>query len=188
MIQKKQGYLLSENLEINHYPEFDNYQFIGLNEHSQPKEEKTFLTRVKDVFKTFGKNVDIVVDKMKEKFIQWEVSDKIKSTSKQFVVVLKDAGGFIILKSKPVVERIKDKTVSGFETLTEKTKEGMTIIANKTKEVYSDIKSKYITNPEEKTYIDVRSLDNHSNYYELKTESQNKNIVGFIHDEFQSNL
>ena len=92
-----------------------------------------------------------------------------------FIVVVKDAEGFIILNSQPVIDNISNKTKIGFEK-----------ISQKTKELYLNLKSKIIKKEESEILLEETQLN--SNYYELKTDNHQTNnpISKFINEEHSS--
>lgn len=178
---------LSENLDINYFPEFENYQLMKEYEEPQENEnleEKKFIDKVGFFLKKVGKNVKKATEKITDKIKELELGEKLKTTGSKAYVVMKKAGGFVVMKTKPVVEKISEKTKEGFDKLTEKTKEGAEIVSKKTNELFKNIKSK-IRGKEEETneIVPVIGEIPVSDYYELNNKPTNNNIVNFIEEK-----
>jgi hypothetical protein len=174
-ISKGEGVLFSENLSFNNYPEFENYMYVGnISENKVEKNEK-FTTKFTKFFKKVGKEIKSVAEKVKDKFNEMNFGEKIKNTGNKIIVVVKDAEGFIILNSQPVIDNISNKTKIGFEK-----------ISQKTKELYLNLKSKIIKKEEKEILLEETQLN--SNYYELKTDNHqtNNTISKFINEEHSS--
>ncbi len=178
-ISKPLGIQLSENLQANNYPEFENYQYVGnlsdFEEQDKKVSENSFSSKFKKFFGKVEKEVKSAAGKIKDKFIKLQLGDKIKTTGKKFIVVMKDAEGFIVMKSQPVVDKISEKSKIGYKK-----------ISAKTKEVYKKLTSKIFKkeNPTEKL---LEETQQNSNYYELKTNHQNQleenNAIKFLNEE-----
>lgn len=187
-IPASEGNLISEiYIDFEPYPEFDNYQLmdeVALNNIEGKKEG--FFAKVGTFFKKVGKEMEETAKKVSEKFKEIDFKDKIKTTGSKAYIVLKKAGGFVILKSAPVVEALKEKTKEGLDIISDKAKEGAQKFSIKTKEIYSDLKTK-ITKKGEKDSGNIGEVPV-SDYYELRSQveiNHNQNIVNFINEEKQ---
>jgi hypothetical protein len=162
----------SEFNELNYFPEFDNYQMMGENviieENEVENKNKSFISKVELFFKKMGKNVKKAAKDVGDKFKELDIGDKLKASGKKAYFVMKKAGGFVIMKSKPIMEKISEKTKQGASTL-----------SKKTKELITDIKLK-IKGDESKGEVPT------SDYYELKSHNANDRILNYI-DEKETN-
>ena len=181
-------------MEFNPYPEFEDYKLIGetmpIEEENKDQNIKAenFMAKVSIFLKKVQKNVRKAATVMKSKINNMELGEKIKYTGQKAFVVVKTAGGYVVEKGTPYLEKFQEKTAEGYEIMKEKTKNGASIVANKTKEAYIDIKSKYITKGEDKTLkINEKGhvvTDNLNQNAEIK---ENKDIINFIDEENKKN-
>jgi hypothetical protein len=180
-IELYQGNIPAENLEFNSYPEFENYILMSeepviVNEEKQ----KSFVSKVGGFLKLVGKKVSKAAAEVSVKIKEMELGERLKYSSSKAYVVIKKAGGFAVVKSEPMVNKIKEKT-----------KEGATIIAQRTFNIYEDLKNKYITkkpNSITETSQELKGEIPSSYYYELKSNNNNQIIVDFINTNQESNL
>ena len=154
-------------MNSNNYPEFDNYEYVGnLEDFNKPEQvvDNSFSSKFKKFFAKVEKEVKNAAEKVKDKINKLQISDKITTSSKKFIVVVKDAEGFIIMKTQPVIDKISEKGKIGYEK-----------ISAKTKEVYKSLTSKFFKkeNPTEKL---LEETQQNSNYYELKSNNNQNQI------------
>lgn len=95
----------------------------SIDQNQSERHKNTFLNKVGSYLGVAYKKMGKAAGELKEKIKKMELGDIIKSSSKKAYLVVKDAGKFVIVKSTPVVEKLKDKTMEGVEKLTQKTKE-----------------------------------------------------------------
>ncbi len=135
-----------------------------MSEYTNTTKKNRFFEKVGSFFDKVGKGVKDFGEKLGEKMKEYQIGEKLKKTGNHAFVVIKNAGGYVVMKSKPVVEKISETTKEGYGSLKEKTKQ-----------IYHDIKDKITGRPTEKD--NEKGEIPISNYYELNC---NKTINDFI--------
>ena len=167
-LSREQGGLPSKDLDFNPYPEFENYQLMKETQQNNTVQKKGFFDSVRMYLDKVGEKVKTISHNLHEKVKKYEIGEKLKHTGEKAFYVMKQAGKYVIMKSEPVVETIKETTKGGYEKIKEKT---INLVSN--------IKDK-ITGEK----IDDQKKDNGeiptSDYYELK---KNQTIDNFIYSK-----
>ncbi len=170
-IGKIEAKLPAKDLSFIPYPEFEDYKLMSeySNSTEEPKKNRIF-EKVGTFLDKLGQGVKDLKDKVGEKMKEYEIGEKLKNTGNQAFVVLKNAGGYVVMKSKPVVEKFSETTKEGYGSLKEKTKK-----------LYNEIRDKITGKPSEQSTSEKGEIPI-SNYYELNC---NKTINDFIENRDQ---
>jgi hypothetical protein len=176
-INHEEGNQPCQNLE-NRFPEFENNNYILMGENNaidineinleEINENQNISSKLTSIFKKVGKEIEKKARIVSNKFKEMEIGDKFKAAGQKSFIVMQRAGKFVVKKSKPMYEKISEKT-----------KEGASSLTKKSKEIYSELKTKLTGKETLKGEMPV------SDYYELNARPQasHENIFKYIDDK-----
>jgi hypothetical protein len=182
-----EGLLLSDSSDLmnfnqvqcNPYPEFENYQLMK-SEHPEIKieenksEKKGFFAKANAFWDKTVSKINETTAKISEKFDNSDVGIKIKKTGDKAFKVVKHGANYVVVKSQPTVDKIKEKTKPTIDKIKEKTKPTYDKIVEKTNKGIDYMQKKtnagigIIRDKSEKVWNDITKKDKEKDHIVLE--------------------